>query len=155
MNSIGVLPMLSSISTCIERKKLINSISQFISLTDVEFDYFYSLLDFRTVKKKVLLLREGRNDANRITDFTTFTLGIGIYYRYMPFKNSESKFLQGITTSTSVRYSQNVGTISSNNEFTFTSKTTNNTETIDAPNIGFANTPLIFNIGVGYTFGGK
>jgi hypothetical protein len=48
-----------------------------------------------------------------------------------------------------------VGTISSNNEFTFTSKTTNNTETIDAPNIGFANTPLIFNIGVGYTFGGK
>ena len=32
---------------------------------------------------------------------------------------------------------------------------TKKTETLKAPNIGLANTPLIINIGVGYTFGGN
>lgn len=93
--------------------------------------------------------------ASKIKDFKTFTLGFGLYYRYFPFKNSANKFLQGITTSSSIRYWQNVGTTLRNDAFTYDNKTTKKTETLNAPNIGIANTPIIFNIAVGYTFGGK
>lgn len=94
-------------------------------------------------------------EANKIKAFKTMTLGLGLYYRYFPFKNSESKILQGITTSTSIRYWQNVGTTLSNDEFTYSNKISGKNETLKAPNIGIANTPIIFNIAVGYTFGGK
>lgn len=98
---------------------------------------------------------ETQNESTKIKDFKTFTLGIGLYYRYMPFKNSDNKILQGITTSTSIRYWQNVGTTLSNDEFSYLNKTTNKTENLKAPNIGIANSPIIFNIAIGYTFGGK
>jgi hypothetical protein len=93
--------------------------------------------------------------ANKIIDFKTMTLGLGLYYRYFPFKNSSNKILQGITTSSSIRYWQNVGTTLRNDEFTYANKISKKNETLKAPNIGLANTPLIINIGVGYTFGGK
>ena len=96
-----------------------------------------------------------QHEGNKIKDFKTFTLGIGAYYRYMPFKNNTNKFLQGITTSTSIRYWQNVGTTLRNDEFSYFNKVTNKTETLKALNIGIANSPIIFNIGIGYTFGGK
>ena len=96
-----------------------------------------------------------QNAANKITAFKTFSLGLGAYYRYFPFKNSENKFLQGITTSSSIRWWQNVGTTLRNDEFSYDNKISKKTETLKAPNIGLANTPLIINIAVGYTFGGK
>jgi hypothetical protein len=101
--------------------------------------------------------REGepQNATNRISEFKTFTLGIGVYYRYMPFRKSQSKLLHGITTSTSIRYWQNVGTTLSNDEFSYFNIATNKIEILKAPNIGMANTPIIFNIAVGYTLGGK
>jgi opacity protein-like surface antigen len=95
-----------------------------------------------------------QNEDTKIADFRTVTLGFGAYYRYMPFKNSENKFLQGITTSMSIRYWQNVSTTLDNDEFSYTDGQ-KKTQTIKAPNIGIANTPIIFNISVGYTFGGK
>ncbi len=98
---------------------------------------------------------ETQSETTQIKKFKTFTLGIGAYYRYMPFKNSENKFLQGITTSTSIRYWQNVGTTLRNDEFTYTNKNSGKVETLKAPNIGIANSPFIFNIAIGYTFGGK
>jgi hypothetical protein len=96
-----------------------------------------------------------QTEANKIKDFKTFSLGLGLYYRYFPFKNSNNRFLQGITTSSSIRYWQNVGTTLRKDEFTYANPTTNKNETLKAPNIGLANTPLIINIAVGYTFGGK
>jgi hypothetical protein len=98
---------------------------------------------------------EVQNNSNKIKDFKTFTLGVGAYYRYMPFRKSDNKFLQGITTSTSIRYWQNVGTTLRNDEFSYFNKSSNKTETLKAPNIGIANSPIIFNIAIGYTFGGK
>ena len=100
---------------------------------------------------------EGRDQVagNRLAAFKTFTLGIGAYYRYMPFKNSNSKLLQGLTTSTSVRYWQNVGSTQSSDEFGFMSEKTGKKEVLKVPNIGIANTPLILNVAVGYTFGGR
>ncbi|TAE82085.1 MAG: hypothetical protein EAY81_09320 [Bacteroidetes bacterium] len=96
-----------------------------------------------------------QTSTNRIKDYKTFTLGVGIYYRYFPFKNSKSKGLQGITTATSIRWWQNVGSTLSNDEFSYNNKTTGKKETLKAANIGIGNTPIIFNISVGYTFGGK
>lgn len=120
---------------------------------------FSSFFDVRFEPKlhswEVYYKDQTQNDANKIINFKTFTLGIGAYYRYMPFKKSNNKFLQGITTSTSIRYWQNVGTTLSKDEFSYFNKTTNKMETLKAPNIGFGNSPIIFNIGIGYSFGGK
>jgi hypothetical protein len=120
---------------------------------------FNSFFDMRFEPKlhswEVYYKDETQNNANKIKDFKTFTLGIGAYYRYMPFKNKNNKFLQGITTSTSLRYWQNVGTTLREDKFSYFNKTTNRNETLKAPNIGLANSPIIFNIGIGYTFGGK
>jgi hypothetical protein len=96
-----------------------------------------------------------QNSNTIMTDFKTFTLGLGAYYRYMPFKASKSKALQGLTTSTSLRYWQNVGSTLRNDQYAYVNKLTNKSETLRAPNIGIANSPIIFNIAIGYTFGGK
>jgi hypothetical protein len=93
--------------------------------------------------------------ANLIKALRTTTLGFGAYYRFFPFRNSENTFLQGITTSTSIRWWQNTSSTLTNNEFSYANTATKKTETLKTPNIGLANTPIIFNISVGYTFGGK
>ena len=118
-----------------------------------------SFLDIRFEPKlhtfEVYYKNEPKTDANKIKEYNTFTLGVGLYYRYFPFRNSESKFLQGITTSASIRWWQNVGSTLSNDEFTYENKLTGKSETQKAANIGFGNTPLVMNIAIGYTFGGK
>lgn len=120
---------------------------------------FNSFLDLRFEPKlhswEVYQKDAEQTVVNKIKDFKTITLGFGLYYRYFPFKNNASKFLQGITTSSSIRYWHTVGTTLRNDEFTYLNKTSKKNETLKAPNIGLANTPLIINIGVGYTFGGK
>lgn len=98
---------------------------------------------------------EAQTEATKIKDFRTVTMGIGIYYRYFPFKNSQSKFLNGIVTASSVRWWQNVSSTLSNDEFTYMNKTTGKMEKLEAPNVGLAATPIIINIGIGYSFGGK
>jgi hypothetical protein len=118
-----------------------------------------SFLDIRFEPKlhsfEVYYKDEEKTDANRIKDYKTFTLGVGLYYRYFPFRNSDNKFLQGITTSASIRWWQNVGSTLSNDEFSYQNQLTGKKETLKAANIGFGNTPLVMNIAVGYTFGGK
>jgi hypothetical protein len=94
-------------------------------------------------------------EANKIKDYKTFTLGVGLYYRYFPFRNSSSKLLQGITISASIRWWQNVGSTLSNDELSYDNKLIGKKETLKAANIGFENTPLVLNIAIGYTFGGK
>jgi hypothetical protein len=118
-----------------------------------------SFLDIRFEPKlhsfEVYYKDEEKTEANKIKDYKTFTLGVGLYYRYFPFRNSDNKFLQGITTSASIRWWQNVGSTLSNDEFSYDNKLTGKKETLKAANIGFGNTPLVMNIGIGYTFGGK
>jgi hypothetical protein len=55
----------------------------------------------------------------------------------------------------SILEGQNVGTTLRNDEFSYLNKNTKKTETLKAPTIGIANSPIIFNIAIGYTFGGK
>jgi hypothetical protein len=120
---------------------------------------FNSFLDLRFEPKlhhfQLFNKDDAQTDANKIADFKTITFGLGLYYRYFPFKNSDNKFLQGITTSTSLRYWQNFGTTLRNDEINYVNKGSKKMETLKAPNIGIANSPIIFNIAVGYTFGGK
>jgi hypothetical protein len=120
---------------------------------------FNSFLDLRFEPKlhhfQLFNKDEVQTDANKIADFKTITFGLGLYYRYFPFKNSDNKFLQGITTSTSLRWWQNFGTTLRNDEINYMNKGTKKMENLKAPNIGIANSPIIFNIAVGYTFGGK
>jgi hypothetical protein len=118
-----------------------------------------SFLDVRFEPKlhswEVYYKGEAQTPGNRIQDYKTFTLGIGVYYRLFPFKNSKITALQGITAATSLRFWPNIGTTLRDNKFTYANKLTGNTETQKASNIGMGNTPLILNISVGYTFGGK
>jgi hypothetical protein len=118
-----------------------------------------SFLDIRFEPKlhsfEVYYKDQPKTAANKIVDYKTFTLGIGLYYRYFPFRNSDSKFLQGITTSSSIRLWPNVGSTLSNDEFSYNNKLTGKKETLKAAGIGFSNTPLVMNISIGYTFGGK
>ncbi|ASS49108.1 MAG: hypothetical protein A3D31_04740 [Candidatus Fluviicola riflensis] len=118
-----------------------------------------SFLDIRFEPKlhswEVYYRDDEQTPSVRIEDYKTFTLGIGIYYRYFPFRNSKYKGLQGITTATSLRFWPNIGSTLSKDKFTYDNKLTSNKETQKAANIGMGNTPFIFNISIGYTFGGK
>jgi hypothetical protein len=118
-----------------------------------------SFLDIRVEPKlhswDIFYENDAQTADNKIHNYKTFTLGLGVYYRYFPFRNSKSKILQGITTATSVRWWPNIGSTLSNDEFIYQNSYTGKQETIKANNIGIVNTPFIFNISIGYTFGGK
>ncbi len=97
---------------------------------------------------------ETQNQTNLIKAYKTYSLGVGAYYRWMPFKKKDN-LLQGMTVSSSIRFWPNIGSSLTNNEFTYTNKLTAKTETLKAANIGIAGTPFLSNISIGYTFGGK
>lgn len=119
---------------------------------------FTSFFDLRIEPKfhkwEVYYEGESQNSNTLIKSYKTFTLGLGAYYRYMPFKN-KNNWLQGITTSTSVRWWPNIGSTLKEDRFDYQNKITNNKETLKASNIGIAGTQFLFNISIGYTFKGK
>lgn len=88
--------------------------------------------------------------GNKISSYTTATLGIGAYFRWKPFEKQHN-FLKGIFTSTSLRYWQNVWTSLDNNRTEYKNRVTGKSETLKASNIGIANTPFLFNITLGYS----
>ncbi len=87
---------------------------------------------------------------NRISSYTTVTLGIGAYFRWKPFEKQHN-VLKGIFTSTSLRYWQNVWTSLDSNKTVYANTVTGKTESLKASNIGIANTPFLFNIALGYS----
>ncbi len=117
-----------------------------------------SFLDLRIEPKihmwEVYYDGETLNTANLIKSYNTYTLGLGLYYRYMPFQKKDN-WLQGITTSTSIRWWPNIASTLTENSFTYYNKLTYKNETLQAANIGIAGSQFIFNVSVGYTFGGK
>lgn len=118
-----------------------------------------SFLDVRLEPKlhswEVYFAEDTQTRLNRLAQYKTFTLGVGCYYRYLPFRKSQNVFLRGITTSTSIRYWQNIGSTLSRDQFSFDNRVTEKQETLKAANIGIANTPIVFNVAIGYTFLGK
>jgi hypothetical protein len=87
--------------------------------------------------------------ASQIIAYNTFTLGIGLYGRWIPFKNSP-RFLKNFMIAPSIRYWPNVSSSLSNNQFIYNNKFTGETETLQALNIGAVNTPWVMNISIGY-----
>ena len=112
--------------------------------------YFDVRLEPKMHKFEIYYDDTDRTEAqNQITDYTTFTLGLGAYFRWKPFEKNDT-FLKGIFTSTSLRYWQKISSSLDNGELQYTNRITQNTETHKAANIGIANTPFIFNIAIGY-----
>jgi hypothetical protein len=97
---------------------------------------------------------EKQNQTTLIKSYKTYSVGLGAYYRYMPFHKKDN-WLQGITTSTSLRWWPNVGSSLTGDKFTYYNKFSNKAETLAASNIGIAGTQFVFNVSVGYTFAGK
>jgi hypothetical protein len=89
--------------------------------------------------------------GNSIVNFNTYTLGLGTYYRWLPFEKKDN-FLKGFTIVPSIRYWYKVSSSLPNDEFIYFNILTNQKEILKAPNVGVANTPWIVNISVGYTF---
>jgi len=94
---------------------------------------------------------EQQNEANQINAYNTFSLGLGAYGNYLPFKNSNS-FLKGILIAPSIRFWPTVASTLEGDSFTYNNRNTDTNETIEVldPGVGF--TPFIFNISIGYTF---
>lgn len=89
-------------------------------------------------------------DGNLVTSYNTITIGIGGYFRWKPFENKES-WINGIFTSTSLRYWPKVYTSLDDNKVEYFNRISASQETHIASNIGIANTPIIFNFALGYS----
>jgi hypothetical protein len=88
---------------------------------------------------------------NILKIYSTYTLGLGTYYRVQPFRNAQN-FTNGFTLVPSIRWWPNVATSLKNNEFEYFNRITNKTEIHKANNIGVANTAFFGNISLGYSF---
>ncbi|MDN5396727.1 MAG: hypothetical protein L0G39_16255 [Chryseobacterium sp.] len=119
---------------------------------------FTSYFDVRIESKmhswEVYYDGETQNKSNLIKAYKTYSLGLGAYYRYMPFHKKDN-WLQGITTSTSLRWWPNVASSLTDNKFTYYNKFSNKDETLKASNIGIAGSQFLINLSIGYTFGEK
>lgn len=89
--------------------------------------------------------------ANRMASYTTFTLGLGAYYTWLPFKN-EQNFLRGITIVPNARWWPNIVSTLPDNALRYSNTRTGREEIHQANNIGVANTPFFVNVSIGYTF---
>jgi hypothetical protein len=94
---------------------------------------------------------EAQQESNMIEKYSTVTVGVGAYYRWMPFEKRDN-FLKGITIAPSVRFWPNVYNSLTDGQFQYSNKLTGQTETHNVVNIGAKNTPWIVNVSVGYTF---
>ncbi len=114
---------------------------------------FTRFLNFRVEPKwhrfEMYYNGETRTPASQIIAYNTFTLGIWLYGRWLPFKNSP-RFLRNFMIAPSIRYWPNVSSSLSNNLFIYNNKFTGETETLQALNIGAVNTPWVMNISIGY-----
>jgi hypothetical protein len=90
-----------------------------------------------------------RSASNLATSFDTYTVGLGLYGLWKPFKNAESA-VKGITVAPSIRWWPTVGSSVEGNQVQYLNRQTERIERLDVlgPGIGFS--PWIANISVGY-----
>jgi hypothetical protein len=94
---------------------------------------------------------EPQNSTTAITSYNTFSLGVGVYGSYQPFKHQTS-FLKGILIAPSIRFWPTVSSTLKDDTYTYDNKTTKGKaeiKTLD-PGIGF--TPVVVNVSIGYSF---
>jgi hypothetical protein len=94
---------------------------------------------------------EPQDKGNQITAYNEFTLGIGLYGCYQPFKKTEH-FLKGIMIAPSIRYWPNVHSTLHDNQYTYLNKHTGTSEEIKTVRPGIELTALIIKVSIGYSF---
>jgi len=95
---------------------------------------------------------ESQTLSNRVVAYNTFTLGLGLYGKWHPFK-TKNNFLRWIMIAPSVRWWPNVASTLNDDGYTYFNKITDQTEVHQAMNVGVGNTPWLVNISIGYRFG--
>lgn len=86
----------------------------------------------------------------RVATFTTYTLGVGAYYLWLPFQHRGGR-VRGLSVVPSVRFWPRVGSSLAGDRLAYDSRTLGRRETLPVPNIGGYNTPWVINVSVGYT----
>jgi len=94
--------------------------------------------------------QDRQNSANLIGDYTTFTLGLGLYANLKPFKN-QTNFLKGFMIAPSARWWPNISSSLASDQLVYNNKLTGAVETHNARNVGIANSPFLVNLSVGYS----
>jgi hypothetical protein len=94
---------------------------------------------------------ENQNESNSIVEYNTFSLGLGAYANWRPFKNIQNP-LKGIMIAPSIRYWPTLSSTLPDDQFVYDNRITGKTETHHRMEAGINNTPIVFNISVGYSF---
>lgn len=94
---------------------------------------------------------ENQSESNGIVGYNTFSLGLGAYANWRPFKNIQNP-LKGIMIAPSIRYWPTVSSSLTDDKFVYDNRITGKTETHNRMEAGINNTPIVFNISVGYSF---
>ena len=89
--------------------------------------------------------------SNEITSYNTFTLGLGLYGCYLPFKKKTNS-LKGIMISPSVRYWPTLNSTLAGNSFYYFNTSTESTQQIKKYGPGIKLSPWVVNISIGYSF---
>jgi hypothetical protein len=93
---------------------------------------------------------EPQNNITEITSYTTFSLGVGVYGAYQPFKK-KNNYLRGFLIAPSIRFWPTVSSGLENDKFTYLNKKTGSPEEIKTLDPGTGFTPWVFNVSIGYT----
>ncbi len=93
---------------------------------------------------------EAQVSNNLIADYTTFTVGLGLYGNIRPFKNMDN-FLKGFMIVPNVRWWPRVSSSVDGSAFTYINKLTDQLETHELRQIGMANSPFFINASLGYS----
>ena len=118
---------------------------------------FTDWFDFRVEAKAHRFEVRDDQSGDELFAYTTVTLGFGIYAQYRPFHDfgidemiAGHDWLNGFVFIFSLRYWPQVWTSLEDDRRSYENPTTGQTEVHDAAEIGIANTPVIFNVAVGY-----
>lgn len=115
-------------------------------------DWFNLRAEPKWHKFDLYYMGEEQIATNQIGSYTTFSMGIGAYANFQPFKGQDN-FLQSIMVAPSIRWWPRVASSLENNELTYFNQTLEKNFTHEAMEVGINNTPLIVNISIGYSFG--
>jgi hypothetical protein len=94
---------------------------------------------------------EPQNKSTAITAYNTFSLGLGIYGFYQPFKKQDN-FLKGFAIAPSIRFWPNVHSGLKGDKFSYVNKNTGVTEEIKTLDPGTGFSPVVVNVSIGYSF---
>ena len=87
---------------------------------------------------------------NLIGDYTTFTLGLGLYANWRPFKRQDN-FLRGFMIVPNFRWWPRISSSLEGNQLSYYNTQSESQEVHEAREIGLGNTPFFYNISIGYS----